>query len=348
MEVFLYVDRVLHDADLKPEQTKSFEAGVDFGFFKNRLGGAFTFYKTNTINQILQIGVPNPSGYAFRIINAGNIQNQGVEIQLFGKPVETKDFNWTITFNFGLNRNKIIYLDSLQKSPPLSSPETLGSIVADEGKSYGDIYTTSFMRNSSGQILVDTSGKPLVQTDQTKHFAGNSNPLWTAGMINTFQYKNWTVSFLIDMRKGGIVVSGTQALMASKGTSELTVANRESGFVVPNSVMQDGSKNTKVISVEDYWRWVGSDNLVGEAFTYDATNIRLREASISYNFSKIINGSFIKGASLTLLGRNLFFFKNNAYGFDPESALSTGNNQGLEYTSVPSTRSYGLYLKLNF
>ncbi|HSZ32311.1 MAG TPA: SusC/RagA family TonB-linked outer membrane protein [Puia sp.] len=345
---FLYVDRVLHDADLKPEQTKSFEAGVDFGFFKNRLGGEFTFYKTNTINQILQIGVPNPSGYAFRIINAGNIQNQGVEIQLFGKPVETKNFNWTITFNFGLNRNKIIYLDSLQKSPPLSSPETLGSIVADEGKSYGDIYTTSFMRNSSGQILVDTSGKPLVQTDQTKHYAGNSNPLWTAGMINTFQYKNWTVSFLIDMRKGGIVVSGTQALMASKGTSELTVANRETGFIVPNSVMQDGSKNTKVISVEDYWRWVGSDNLVGEAFTYDATNIRLREASISYNFSKIINGSFIKGATLTLLGRNLFFFKNNAYGFDPESALSTGNNQGLEYTSVPSTRSYGLYLKLNF
>src|ERR1700730_184035 len=172
--------------------------------------------------------------------------------------------------------------------------------------------------------------------------------LWTAGMINTFQYKNWTLNFLIDMRKGGVVVSGTQALMASKGTSELTVANRETGFVVPNSVMQDGSKNTKVISVEDYWRWVGSDNLVGEAVTYDATNIRLREASITYNFSKIITGSFIKGASLTALGRNLFFLKNNAYGFDPESALSTGNNQGLEYTSVPSTRSYGLYLKLNF
>ncbi|HXB28734.1 MAG TPA: SusC/RagA family TonB-linked outer membrane protein [Puia sp.] len=345
---FLFVDRVLHDADLKPEQTKSFEAGIDFGFFQNRLGGEFTFYKTNTINQILQIGVPNPSGYAFRIINAGNIQNQGVEIQLYGKPIASKDFNWTIAFNFGLNRNKIIYLDSLQKSPPLSSPETLGSIVADEGKSYGDIYTTSFMRNSSGQIIVDTSGKPLVQTDQTKHLAGNSNPLWTAGMINTFQYKNWTLNFLIDMRKGGVVVSGTQALMASKGTSELTVANRETGFVVPNSVMQDGSKNAKVISEEDYWRWIGSDNLVGEAFTYDATNIRLREASLTYNFSKIIAGSFIKGASLTALGRNLFFFKNNAYGFDPESALSTGNNQGLEYTSVPSTRSYGLYLKLNF
>jgi hypothetical protein len=136
--------------------------------------------------------------------------------------------------------------------------------------------------------------------------------------------------------------------MAAKGTSELTVANRETGFVVPNSVTEDGKSNTKVVAAEDYWRWIGSDNLVGEAFTYDATNIRLREASISYNFSKIIPGSFFKGASLTLLGRNLFFFKNNAYGFDPESALSTGNNQGLEYASVPSTRSYGLYLKLNF
>ncbi len=345
---FLFVDRVLHDANLKPEQTKSFEAGLDLGFFQNRLGGEFTFYKTNTINQILQIGVPNPSGYAFRIINAGNIQNEGVEMQVFGKPVVSKNFTWTITFNFGLNRNKVIYLDSLQKAPPLSSPETLGTIVADEGKSFGDIYTTSYKRNSAGQIIVDTSGKPEVETDQTKHYAGNANPLWTAGMINTFQYKNWTLTFLIDMRKGGIVVSGTQALMAAKGTSALTLANRETGMVVPNSVTEDGKGNSKVISVEDYWRWIGSDNLVGEAFTYDATNIRLREASLSYNFSKIISGTFFKGASLTLIGRNLFFFKNNAYGFDPESALSTGNNQGLEYASVPSTRSYGLYLKLNF
>ncbi len=346
---FLYVDRVLKNADLKPEKTRSYEAGLDFGLFKNRLGAEITVYKTNTINQILSIGIPNPSGYAFRIINAGNIRNQGIELLLHGTPVETKNFRWTLALNFGLNRNKILYLDSITKMPPLSSPETLGEIVAEEGKSFGGIYTTSFVRNSSGQIIVDSTGKPEVEGDQTKHYAGNYNPDWTAGLTNTFQYKNWSLSFLIDMRKGGIVISGTEALMASQGVSKLTVANRETGFIVPNSVYENGGKNATAISPQDYWQWVGSQNLVGEAFVNSATNIRLRQASLSYALpAGILGKSVVKGASLTLVGRNLFFLKNNAYGFDPESALGTGNNQGLEYTPVPSTRSYGLYLKLNF
>ena len=345
---FLLVDRVLHDAELKPEKTKSFELGLDIAFFKNRLGAEITYYKTNTINQILSIGVPNPSGYAFRVINAGNIRNQGVEALLYATPIESKDFKWTLSFNFGLNRNKILYLDSLQKAPPLSSPEKLGTIVAEEGKSYGGIYTTSFSRNASGQILVDDNGMPLIEQDQTKHFAGNYNPDWTAGLTNTFQYKNWSLSFLIDMRKGGIVVSGTEALLASHGVLDKTVADRETGFVVPNSVKQDGSKNETSVRPEDYWKLVAGSNLVGELFVNDATNIRLREASLTYNFTKFISGTFVKGASLTLMGRNLFFLKNKAYGFDPESAYSTGNNQGLEYAALPSTRSYGLFLKLNF
>ena len=113
--------------------------------------------------------------------------------------------------------------------------------------------------------------------------------------------------------------------------------------------LRKGSKNTTAITAQDYWSWVGSSNLVGEAFVNSATNIRLREASLTYNFSsKILGNAFIKGASLSLVGRNLFFLKNNAYGFDPESALGTGNNQGLEYTPVPSTRNYGVHLKLNF
>jgi TonB-linked SusC/RagA family outer membrane protein len=346
---FVLVDRVLHDANLKPEETKSFETGLDLGLFHNRLGLELTYYKTNTINQILSIGVPNPSGYAFRIINAGNIQNQGVELLLNGKPVDGHDFKWNISFNFGMNRNKILYLDSLEKMPPLSSPETLGEIVAEEGKSFGGIYTSSFMRDPKGQILVDANGIPQVQTDVTKHFAGNYNPDWTAGITNTFQYKDWSFSFLIDMRKGGVIVSGTQALMAAAGTSQLTLPGREGGFVVPNSVMIGGGANSHTISAQDYWGAVAGANPVGELFTYSATNIRVREASLVYNFpSRVFAKTFIRGASLSLVGRNLFFLKNDAYGFDPESALGTGNNQGLEYASVPSTRNYGFYVKLNF
>ena len=346
---FLFVDRTLRNKDLKPEETRSFEGGVELGLFKNRFGAEITYYKTNTKNQVLQIGVPNPSGYAFRIINAGNIQNKGIELLLNGTPFQAHNFKWYVSLTFGKNNNKILYLDSLEKAPPLSSPETLGVIVAEEGKSYGGIYTTSFQRNASGQIVVDADGKPLVEGDQTKYYAGNYNPDWTGGITNTFQYKNWALSFLIDERKGGIVISGTQALLASKGVSELTVANRETGFVIPNSVLEDGSKNVKAITAQDYWSWVGGSNLVGEAFINSATNIRLREASLSYNFpSAMFGNSFVKGATISFVGRNLFFLKNNAYGFDPESALGTGNNQGLEYTSVPGTRNYGVYLKLNF
>ena len=344
---FLYVDRVLKDADLKPEKTKSYEVGLELGLLKNRITVEATGYKTNTINQILSIGVPSPSGYAFRIINAGNIRNEGVELLLTGKPIDEAHFKWTIGFNFGLNRNKILYLDSIEKMPPLSSPETLGEIVAEEGKAYGGIYTTSFLRNSSGAIIVDSTGMPEVQGDQTKHYAGNYNPDWTAGITNTFQYKNWGFSFLIDMRKGGIVISGTQALMASQGVTQNTLSGREGGFVVPNSVTESGGKNTVAISAQDYWQWVGSQNLVGEAFVNSATNIRLRQASLSYTLP-LPGRSVVKGATFSLIGRNLFFLKNDAVGFDPESALGTGNNQGLEYTPVPSTRSYGLYVKLNF
>jgi TonB-linked SusC/RagA family outer membrane protein len=347
---FLLVDRILHDANLKPEETRSFETGLELGLFNNRLGAEFTYYHTNTINQILQIGVPNPSGYAFRIINAGNIRNEGIELLLNGKPVVTRDFKWTISINYGQNRNKILALDSLQKMPPLSSPETLGMIVAEEGKAYGGIYTTSFQRNATGQIVVDhTTGLPLVQGDQTKYFAGNYNPDWTGGITNTFQYKRWIFSFLIDERKGGIVISGTQALLASHGVSQITASNRTTGFVVPNSVNDDGTKNLTNVSPQDYWQYVGGTNLVGEAFVNSATNIRLREASLTYSFPVgMLEKTFIKGISLTAIGRNLFFLKNNAEGFDPETALGTGNNQGLEYASLPSTRSYGFYLKLNF
>jgi TonB-linked SusC/RagA family outer membrane protein len=347
---FLNIDRVLRDASLKPEQTRSLELGLDLGLFKNRFGVEATFYNTHTKNQILSIGVPNPSGYAFRIINAGDIRNRGLELLVRGKPVDGKDFKWNISVNFGLNRNKILSLDSLQKMPPLSSPETLGMIVAEEGKAYGGIYTSSLQRNAKGQVIVDdATGLPLVETDVTKHYAGNYNPDWTGGVVNTFQYKSWSFSFQVDMRKGGVLISGTQALLAANGSSELTLANRESGFVVPNSVTQSGAVNTKQISVQDYWSGVAGANPVGELFTYDATNIRLREASLSYSVpSRWLDGKVVKGATLSLVGRNLFFLKNNAYGFDPESAIGTGNNQGLEYTSVPATRNYGVYLKLNF
>lgn len=344
---FLLIDGTLRNANLKPEETHSFEAGLDAGFIDNRIGFQATYYNTNTINQILTIPVPAASGYARRIINAGKIQNQGIELLVNAQPVRSKNFNWKMQLVFGSNVNKVIRLDSLQPKVSLSSPQALGSIVVEEGRKYGELYTSSLQRDNNGNVVVDATGKPLLITDQTK-YAGNFNPDWTAGFSNTFQYKNWSLYFLIDERKGGTIISGTQALMASAGTSAATEPNRETGFIIPNSVTEDGGKNTQPVTAQDYWMQVASNN-IGELFAYSATNIRLREASISYAFppAKLASG-FIKGVQLSLVGRNLFFFKNKAQGIDPETALGTGNNQGIEYASLPSTRSYGLYLKFNF
>lgn len=344
---FLIIDPTLHNATLKPEETRSFEAGLDFALLRNRVGAELTYYKTNTRNQILNIPVPQASGYSSRIINAGDIRNSGVELVLFAKPVSARDFKWNINLTFGANRNKVISLDSLEKSALLSSPQAIGSIQVVEGGKYGELYTASLQRNTAGQIIVGDDGLPLVNTNQD-HYVGNYNPDWTGGITNSFQYKSFTLSFLIDMRKGGKVLGGTEMLLAQKGVSKQTLANRDQPFVIPNSVKQDGTKNSVAVTSEQYWGSV-TQNSVGELFVYDATNVRVREASLTYAVPKRFFGnSIVHGASLSLVGRNLFFISNKAKDFDPESTLGTGNNQGVEYAAIPTTRSLGLYLKLNF
>jgi TonB-linked SusC/RagA family outer membrane protein len=344
---FVLVDRTLRKYDLKPEQTRSFEAGLEFALFNDRLGANLTYYKTNTINQILSIPIPEPSGYSTRIINAGNIRNAGVELLLNATPVLAGEFRWNVNVNFGSNRNRVLELDSLQPKVFLSSPQSWGSLVVEEGKRFGEIYTSSLRRSDDGEIIVDENGLPLLETEQS-NYVGNANPDWTGGINNTFIYKNWSLSFLIDARQGGVIVSGTQGFMAMKGTSAQTLEGREGGFVVPNSVREDGSKNTTPVSAQDYWSTVAG-NSIGELFAYDASNVRLREAIVSYRLpARLLNRSFIKGANVSFVGRNLFFLKNNAKGIDPESSLGTGNNQGIEYASLPSTRSYCLHLRFNF
>lgn len=344
---FLNIDRTLRNAYLKPEQTRSFEGGIDFSVLDNRLGAEITYYKTNTINQTLTIPVPDPSGYARRIINAGNIRNSGVELVLTARPVQIPAFKWDIHFSFGANRNKVLELDSLSKEPLLSSPQDLGQIKVVEGGKYGELFVRGFVRNDAGEIVVQDNGLPVVDTEQGT-YVGNYNPDWTGGIANTLRYKAFAFSFLIDIRKGGTVVSGTQYLMASKGTAAFTAENREAGFVIPNSVTEGGGKNNVPVTAEQYWTHLTSGFII-EPFVYDATNVRMREASLSYAIpSKKLENSIVKGASLSLVGRNLFFIVNKADGFDPESSLGTGNNQGIEYASLPSTRSLGVYLKLNF
>jgi TonB-linked SusC/RagA family outer membrane protein len=346
--IFMFSDGTLYLKDLKPETTRSWEGGVELNMWKNRLGLDLAVYKSNTDNQILSIPMSSSGGYLNRIINAGEIENKGVEVTLDGKPLILNNFSWDIGITFSRNENKIKKL-SLENQNLILTWDRMANMTAYVGGKYSDLWVTDFQRNANGQIIVNNAGIPLI-TDK-EYYAGNPNPDWRAGILNTFRYKNLSLSALIDIRQGGVILSHTQALLSAMGCSENTLANREADFIIPNSVLEDGTTpNTTAISAETYWKLVGGGDPVGRLFICDASNIRLREVSLSYTLPEsLTTKGFIKEATISLIGRNLFFISNKAEVVDPEAAaVGTGSAQGIEYCSNPSLRSYGFQLRLNF
>jgi TonB-linked SusC/RagA family outer membrane protein len=346
--IYLYSDGTLYNEDLVPEKTRSWEEGFELNMWKNRLGLDVSFYNSTTSNQILTIPMASTSGYLRRVINAGEIENKGVEVTLNGKPFSSDNFSWDIGVTFSKNVNKVTELSPENKKLILVW-DHIANITAYVGDKFGDLWVSDFKRNSSGQIIVDNTGMPLISDKEYR--AGNSNPDWRAGIMNTFRYKNLSFSALIDIRQGGVIISHTQALLSAMGCSENTLANREANFVIPNSVKDNGSVNDIPISAESYWKIVGTGDPVGRLFTYDASNIRLRELSISYTLPKsLVQKGYIKEATISFIGRNLFFFSNKAGVVDPEAtSVGTGNaQQGIDYCSNPSLRSFGFQLGLKF
>lgn len=343
---------------LKPELTSSIEAGTEWRFLSDRLGFDLTYYKTNSKNQLLNVQTPASSGYTSKYINAGNIQNQGVELMLNGTPVKSKDFSWDLGLNFALNKNKVI--EAYGETPfYLGTSATFRTVTPQvvTGGSYGDLYGYKWQRQN-GQFVVDANGLPVTTTTPEK--VGNFNPDFTLGLTNTFTYKNWYLSFLIDGKFGGVINSGTAGQLAYAGTSAITTKYRDAGSLVLPGVTAGGTQNTVAIDGETFWQAVapGGDYNTAEFFTYKATNVRVRELSLGYDIKGL--PSAIKGARLSFVARNLFFiYRGNAildipgFGkrkmdFDPESSLGNSNYQGVEYYNLPTTRSYGLNLKLSF
>lgn len=333
---------------LKPEITTSQEYGFDFNMFQNRVGLEFTWYKSNSRNQLINVATPPASGYASKFINAGNVQNSGIEITLNVTPIKTNDFTWTSTINYAKNKNKVVSI-----AP--NSPEfvlrgdfiNLTKIV--EGRPFGEMYSRGLERDSTtGQVIVLDNGLPAV-TGPKSVYLGNSRPDWNGGFYNRFAYKNFALSVLVTARMGGRITSFTDANLEGDGLSARTLEGRD-GFVV-DGIKADGTKNTTQITAEQYWNYLGGRNTpVGEMFTYDASNIRLREVVLSYNIPQsTLARTPIKGASISLTGRNLFFFRNDAKGFDPELVVSTSPGSiGTESFCLPYSRTFGLNLNLNF
>lgn len=355
---FITRDAVQAIPNLKPELTNSLEVGIDWRLFNNRLGFDFTWYKTNTINQLLVVGLPPASGFSGKYINVGDIENSGIELTINATPVEKSNFSWDAQLNFTQFNNKVIKLDENIKQAFLSGAygRTAGVLVV-EGGSYGDLYAPRWLRDANDNFVVDANGRPVQSASE--EFIGNFMPDFTLGLRNTFNFSNLSVSFLLDGRVGGVVTSGTDANLAFDGNADYTTAFRDGGWVLPGVVQGTGETNTTAITAETFWTTVsGGRYSWGEFFTYDATNFRIRELSVGYDFK--VKSNFIKNAKLSLVARNLvFLYRGKAtldipgvaerkLPFDPDVNLGAGNYQGIEYGNLPSTRTIGLNLKLGF
>ncbi len=332
---------------LVPEKSKSFETGFDIRVLKDKLRFNFTYYNTHTENQFVKISAPMGSGYTQYLINAGDIQNKGVEIMLGLTPVKTSTVKWDADFNFTKNVNKVISLSD--KLPNgvfyLTAPgvNNYGMALTKDG-AFGDIYGKTFQRASNGDIIVDENGKPLA-TEGGLSLVGNPQPKFRLSMNNIISYKRFSFRLLFDGRFGGQVMSLTQAMSDLYGVSQETADARDNGGVDIAAQYADGTPYNGKLDAHTFYTTVGGRAGITEYYMYDATNIRLREFTIGYRFN--IHSNVINDLKLSFVARNLFFIMNNA-PFDPDVTMSTGTSfQGVDVFSPPSTRSFGLNLSIS-
>ena len=354
--------QVLFNSNVRSELIKSWEAGFDVRFFQNRLGLDFAWYKTNATRQLLNLPLDPFAGYSSRKVNAGNIQNEGLEISLNGdifRSVNPQGFSWSATAQFSLNRNKII---DLYPGVTLYDIKTLDAIqiVAVQGGYYGDIYGQTFLRVTDkndphyGQVIVGEDGLPLISTEKSK--VGNQNPDWMLGLTNNFSYKGFNLSFLVDFRIGGDLYSATASNLYIRGNAAGTVVNGDrQNFVVPNTVVQKDGKyveNTVPVTHQNYWERIGSTGNYGlpEVFTYDATNIRLRNVTLGYDFNRaMLKKTPFQRLRLSATCNNVWMIHYKLPGIDPESVSATNTNAtGFENGAAPTSRSFTFNVTVGF
>ncbi len=333
---------------LKPELSTSIEIGTEWRFLNNSLGFDITWYKSNTRNQYFELNSTTPgTGLSTFYLNAGDIQNSGIEATIDYSRSFGKKIKWNTMLNITSNRNKIIDL-ATQIPPNTNYKITDGGVnnynlVIRKGGSFGDITGKLFLRDANGNIIVDgATGKP-----QSGDFGivGNPNPKLVLGWSNSFTFKNnLSIGFLINGRFGGKVMSITQAVLDQYGASKISADARKNGGVDIAASKVGGGTYSGKIPAEAFYTTVGGRDGITEYYMYDATNIRLQELSIGYPVK--LRGTVIKNLHISLIGRNLFFFSKKA-PFDPETSMSTGNGlQGVDVFGLPPVRSFGLNLKM--
>ena len=339
---------ILSLRNLKPEDTRSYEAGIEYRMFGNRLGLDVTYYHANTYDQILNVSVAGSSGYERQLINAGKMRSYGTEISLTGTPIETKDWTWDVTLNWGLNRTDCAELDEDLKRFVVGQTR-LASVVVDEGGRYGDIVATKYYeRDENGNVVIDpATGLPVINSGEK--VIGNMTPDWTGSFATTLRWKNLSLSALIDARVGGDIISMTDAYAAYHGTSARTLEGREGGFVVPGVLQGTGETNTIAVDPQNYWAAVGGGTGVAEEFMYDASYVKFRELSLGYTFPHSwLKNLPISNVKLSFVGRDLFYIFKGCPS-NPEGSFGRQDYaQAFEFMALPSTRSFGFNLNVKF
>jgi hypothetical protein len=344
-------------ADLKPSQNEGVEAGFEVRFFENRLGVDFAWYDSRTTNQILSTTVVESSGYGSKVINAGEMKNTGVELMLNTTPVLTGDIRWDLDFNFGKNSNEVVELTEGLESLNLDEARSQNIfVVAEKGEPFSTLKGRAYVRDTNGDIVLDDSGLPLQGPYEV---LGVGIPDWTGGILNTFRYKNLSLSALVDISWGGDMYSGTNSGAFGAGLHKATLVGRdvcdevgyEEACWVPDGVVNPprddegnitgpGTPNTTAVYPQDYYGSLAGR--IAEEFVYDASYIKLREVQLRYRVpTSWVQGSPIQLATISLVARNLWLIHSEVPNTDPESAYNNSNAQGLEWYGVPQTRSIG-------
>ena len=363
------------DATLRPEKTRTLEIGTELKFLKNRLGLDLSWYKLNSRDQIIPVAISPTTGFTSTIINAGEIENKGIEITLNAVPIKNKDFSWDINLNYTANRNKVLSIrEDLTEIVVASQFGYGGSSVTMKyvpGSAVGNLYGTSYLRYYAGGKPDDgvsvQSNLPIVITatgsnagfptrDATQRILGNAQPKWIGGIVNSLRYKNFGLTFQFDTQQGQYKYNQLGNFMAAFGIAKYTEDRDDAQTYA--GVLPDGTQNTQVVysgqGIKDgrnygngYYRNVYRG--VSENFVEDASWVRLRNLTFSYNLpSSILGKTFIKGATVSFTGNNLWL-STDFTGYDPESSsFSSGSNAtGFSGFTYPAMRSFLFSVNVN-
>lgn len=357
-------NNALLNANLKPELTSSYEIGTDIRLWQNRIGLDMTYYKKVSSNQILDVNISNATGYLSKLLNAGKIENQGIEIQLTASPIKTDAFEWQVGLNWARNKNKVVSLANnlttyqLNTSyNPLTQTTSTNSfrglsVEARVGQPYGTFFGKGFLRAPDGQIVYDAQGYPMLES--ASRVLGNFTPDWIGGFSNTFRYKNLSLSTLIDVKHGGDIFSQSINIGRYTGVLEETTLGREDGIVgkgvvnIGTAAAPEYVANEKRISSEEYhhkyYLLTNNENTI-----FDASYVKLREVKLTYMLSgQVFKKLPFRDIAISVVGRNLALLKSNLPHIDPETSYyNDGNLQGIENGQIPTTRTVGFNISFN-